>query len=244
MMDTGRQCRLYEQDTTIAVTGQTIRPGGFELTQRIAHLCRLLPEMTIMDIGCGMGASVQYLRTHHHLCVHGIDASLPLLSRGRKLHPSLPVVAGHGESLPCGDSTADGILMECSLSVMKDTPMVLSECYRVLKENGWLAITDIYFRGKDPHPGGEASSACSCVHGARFKDDITEAIIRQGFQISRWEDHTHMLRQLVVDIIWQHGSLKDFMSAVRPEACNCSGYRRLNPGYYLCIARKPSLTRG
>ncbi|HOO91313.1 MAG TPA: methyltransferase domain-containing protein [Syntrophales bacterium] len=237
-MESVNRCRLYEQEKTFQITGETIRPGGFELTRRIVGLCQFQPQMLILDVGCGMGATAQYLHTRHQLKSVGIDASHFLISRGRESNPLPPLMVGCGESLPFKDATADGILMECSLSVMNDADMVLSECRRVLKTNGWLAITDLYCKEPGRTQSHETSLIQSCLQGAQSPENILGTIVRHGFHVTLWEDQTALLRQFIIDIIWNHGSLNHFWSDKITGTCNGSDRKGMKPGYFLCIARK------
>ncbi len=43
-----------------AVTGPTLRPGGFALTERAVALAGLLPGWPVLDVGAGGGASVAW----------------------------------------------------------------------------------------------------------------------------------------------------------------------------------------
>jgi arsenite methyltransferase len=54
-------CRVYELPGVQRVTGATIRPGGLALTRRAVALADLPAGAWALDVGCGAGATVDYL---------------------------------------------------------------------------------------------------------------------------------------------------------------------------------------
>ncbi|MCL5290189.1 MAG: SAM-dependent methyltransferase, partial [Firmicutes bacterium] len=41
-------------------TGGTLRPGGFTLTDKAVQYCGFKPGTTVLDLGCGTGATVEH----------------------------------------------------------------------------------------------------------------------------------------------------------------------------------------
>lgn len=121
-----------------------IRPGGFELTARgLAH-CRLAPGARVLDVGCGTGAAVDFLRQRHGLSVVGLDFSAVIAGR-RGPHPwRVAPGAGSRQPLPMADGCCGAVLSECVLSLCPDPLHVLGEMRRVLQPGGYLVLTDIY----------------------------------------------------------------------------------------------------
>ena len=124
-----------------AVTGDAIRPGGLALTERAAGFCDFSKGSGIVDIGCGFGTTLNYLRDRHDFRVCGIDISARLSeSHGQ------PVIQASADSLPFGAGVFDGVFCECVLSLLSFPENALCEFHRVLQPGGYLVLSDIYLR--------------------------------------------------------------------------------------------------
>ena len=51
------------------------RPGGLDLTRRLAECCAFSCQSKIVDIGCGTGVTVEYLRSRYNVNAVGVDLS-------------------------------------------------------------------------------------------------------------------------------------------------------------------------
>jgi len=201
---------LYEQPVFRQITGPALRPGGLLATKRLAACGRMPAGGTVLDIGCGCGETVQYLRSDHRLSASGIDRSVPLLQEGLQRHHDLPVLCAEAEALPFASRSFDAVFCECVLSIVENVESALLECGRVLKDAGLLLVSDLYARG--PQAGLEAldwSGDC-CLRGTACRHQIEQRINAAGFSILLWEDHSRLLKELAARIVWQHGSLLSF----------------------------------
>ena len=137
---------LYENEILRESLGETLRPGGFSLTERAMEFTGLKKDDLVLDIGSGMGDTVNYLRENYGLNALGLDPSDILISEAVKKYPGINILKGAGEKLPVVDNSLAGIFAECTLSLMDDLDKVLEECARTLKKGGYFAITDVYAR--------------------------------------------------------------------------------------------------
>ena len=97
--------------------------------------------LRVVDVGCGEGATIGYLRElHPGWEVSGIDADPAFCAAGM-------TETGRAESLPFPDGSIDVILMECSLSKTEQPERAAAEAFR---ENRRLAVNQRYVR---PPPG-------------------------------------------------------------------------------------------
>ncbi|MCP1102085.1 putative radical SAM superfamily Fe-S cluster-containing enzyme/SAM-dependent methyltransferase [Aequitasia blattaphilus] len=203
-----------------SITGGPIRIGGLELTDRGAQICGIKEGMRILDIGCGSGESVEFLRKSYGALAEGIDTAVEMIVSGKKRTPDLPIEVGSLESILVKEKKYDVIFMECTLSHMEDTKEVLKSVNALLKEKGKLVLTDVYSRINSP-----------------IQDQIKSA----GFCIQEFEDHTALLRDLTIKLILKYGSLEEFAAKECKECKKCSLCEFMKvekPGYYLLVAEK------
>lgn len=238
--------KLYESDVLRQATGDTLRPGGFFLTDLGVKRCDFPPGARVLDVGCGSGATVERLVSLYQLQAIGIDPSEGLLGNGKKKNPDLNLIRGQGEDLPFPADHMDGVCAECTLSVMEDPDQVLKEIFRVLKQGGWLIINDVYARNPDGLKGLQELNIDSCIRRALPREQLMNKLVKQGFNIVHWSDHTNLLTQLTVNLIMAHGSMANFWLKSSP----CSGIvdpaqvkgalKQAKMGYFQLIAKKNS----
>ena len=239
---------LYESPALRKITLPVIRPGGFELTARGLALCRLAPGDRVLDVGCGTGAVVDYLRQQNGLAAMGLDASSVLLEDGARAYGGLPLVRGRAEQLPMIDGCVGAVLCECVLSLCPDPLQVLGEMRRVLMPGGYLVLTDVYARERRTGKGTGRTSVHCCLHGAVDRTTTQDRIAAAGFDLMLWEDHSARLKQLAAELIWSYGSLDAFWTAVAGRdvataPCGSGAGGSGRPGYYLLVARKKRSAR-
>jgi arsenite methyltransferase len=237
---------LYESPVLRAATGPAIRPGGFGLTDRGLACCRLSAGARVLDIGCGAGGSVAYLRQCHDLAAMGLDLSAALLTEGLQTHGNLPLVRGRAEQLPLADGFVEAVLCECVLSLSSRPQTVLQEAWRILKPGGALILTDVYARAAAISAWPDKIPVKCCLQGAVDAPTVKGRIAEAGFEMLLWEDHSSVLKQLAAQLIWSYGSLNAFWSTVAgPDAApamnRCMSASRGRPGYYLLVALKPDI---
>lgn len=236
--------KLYESDVLRQTTGETLRPGGFSLTDLGVERCGFLPGARVLDVGCGCGATVERLVSLYHLQAIGVDPSEVLLESGRNKNPDLNLILGLGEDLPFPINHLDGVFAECALSVMEDLDSVLEEISRVLKPGGWVVINDVYVRNPDGLKAQQELNLDSCIRRALPKEQIINSLFGHGFDVVNWSDHTDLLTQLTVNLIMTHGSMTKFWlkSSSCPGSVDPSriqaGIKQAKMGYFQLIAKK------
>jgi ubiquinone/menaquinone biosynthesis C-methylase UbiE len=204
------------------------------LTRRALALLSLPEKAPVLDIGCGLGASVTHLR-EMRLNAVGMDLSSTLLRDARAAGARIPMVRADAHRLPVKDESVSAAFMECTLSLMARPARVLEECSRVLRSEGHLVVTDMYWRGEAPRLKAEPSAGC-CIFGAVERQVMERRAKDAGFTVTLWEDHTAQLKYLAAKLVFEYGSLKDFWAAfgISEEENWCC----VKPGYCLMVARK------
>jgi SAM-dependent methyltransferase len=234
---------LYETEALQAVAGRTLRPGGLALTERAMDFCRLPAGALVMDVGCGRGATVDWLRQNHGLRAVGLDLSWKLLVQGRRTSAA-PLVIGRAEALPVCAGNLAAVFSECVLSVLTDPVLALAEWSRVLAPGGYLILSDLYDR--TDWSQNENLTPHSCLQGAIGRATLFEHLAAADLAVLLFEDHTPLLRQLAAQLAWTHGSLARFweMTGMAALSCADSKVSRRAPGYCLMVARKGGAGRG
>lgn len=231
---------IYENDSIKCVTGETLRPGGFFLTERAISLCNVKNKnLKALDIGCGMGATVNYLQTEFGIETYGIDPSEKLIKQGRDKY-KLPLIMGRGESLSYEENFFGLVFTECTLSLMEDYRKTIEEVYRVLKPGGYFIISDVFAKRPKYIEDLKKTNVESCLRNLLDLDILYLEIEEAGFEKIILEDWSSLLKQLMVDIIFKYGSMREFWNIT--TCGNCDDFREklglCKPGYFLMIGQK------
>lgn len=234
----------YESCCMQEATGETLRPGGFTLTQKALDFCALHAQSRVLDLGCGMGATASYLHENYGINVVGIDPSSKLLGMAKAKNPFATFVLGRGEALPFPKESFECVIAECTLSLMHDLHVSLQEVFRVLKTGGWFVITDVY--AKNPHAIAQMEhlSLNSCMRGLHHLPLLQHELEMMGFKVMLMEECSSLLKELMVKIIFSHGSMGAFWSKTiegsAPQACGAfeQSLRECKPGYFMMIVKK------
>ena len=232
---------LYESREMRAVTGPAIRPGGLTLTERALDLCSIPDGAKVLDVGCGVGATVEFLSRERHHAAVGVDTSSLLLREGIERRPNLGLLQGTAENLPFNSGAFSALFCECVLSLLPDPSLVLKEFVRVLNPKGFLILSDVYARMPDEASSLPHLPVRCCIKGAVGMRQIIAWVEESGLSLVLWEDHSPMLKQLAAQLVFSYGSLNAFWATTcsggLPEAISES-VERARPGYYLMIAQR------
>ena len=133
---------------------ELLHPGGFELTQRTAELCKLEKGMNVLDVSSGRGTLAIYYAQNYGVHVTGIDISKEMVdSATRKaiennLSDEVNFIRGDSQNLPFNDNMFDVVINECAVGIPDDSQKVLNEMVRVVKNEGAIAIHESIFQVK------------------------------------------------------------------------------------------------
>jgi ubiquinone/menaquinone biosynthesis C-methylase UbiE len=191
------------------------------LTDRALEVCSFTIGAHLLDVGCGVGASVQHLCSRYDYDACGVDTSPTLITEGLSRNPAIRLKVAAAEALPFAARSFDGILCECVLSLMEEPLTALAEFERVLRSGGALILSDLYVTTAT-EPRGD-------LRGAATRNQIESWLGQSGFTIVMWEDHTILLKELAARLILAGCSLDGL--------CSVTSGRGQRPGYYLLVAR-------
>lgn len=235
---------VYESPYMHKTLGPTLRPGGFDLTQKAVAFCELDTTKKVLDVGCGMGATIEYLHRVFGINAMGIDPSDSLLSIAQEKNPWATLIKAQGEDLRFDDHSFDCLFAECTLSLMNDLSTVLHEAYRVLRLGGWFVITDVYAQNPSEIGNLEEFGIRSCMRGLHDLSALQTYLESIGFRVALLEDCSEYLKSLMMQIIFEHGSMEQFWrkTTEQGDSASCcffsNAIKRCKPGYFILIAQK------
>lgn len=247
--------KLYESCVFDRLLGDTLRPGGLELTARLARIAGIRENHTVLDIACGKGTTALFLAHEYHCQVIGIDLSHQMVALCRQkaeqdgLADRVSFLLGDGEILPFRNGSCDTVISECSFSLLPNKEAAARDIWRVLKPGGKLAMTDIILRGEVDHRLRSQVSFACCLAGARRAEEYINLLERAGFQSPYLEDHSSELRKVAFQLGTTLGSLDTLLDRLpagpcqrkektdgTPSAQSYQQFLRLGrPGYALLI---------
>ncbi len=149
----------------------------------------LSPGETVLDLGSGAGLDVFLAarRVGETGKVYGLDMTDEMLALAEKHKvesgiSNVEFIKGDMEQVPLADGTVDTVVSNCVVNLSPDKARVFSECYRVLKPGGKIAISDPVWEGPVP-PGvrNDADLWCSCVGGALTEEEYEDLLVQTGF---------------------------------------------------------------
>jgi arsenite methyltransferase len=239
---TSRTPSAYESGRIAPGDARLFRPGGLELTARAVDLAQIVTGARIVDLGCGAGDTVRYLRSLGFDAI-GIDCAAD--PDGTQNTPSR--ILARAESLPLADASYHSILAECSVSLFHHRDLALSECARVLVDGGRLIISDLYARRPDAITEVRGLHD-SCVAGMIVREELQHSLENAGFVVDLWEDHSRALRECAARYLFAHGSLQGLWRCGGGTSSDEAqgAMRAARAGYFLLIATRVSrrATRG
>jgi arsenite methyltransferase len=144
----------------------------------------------VLDLGSGAGfdvflASKQVGETGK---VYGVDMTPEMISRARQNahkhgYENVEFRLGEIEHLPIRNDSIDVIISNCVINLSPDKQQVFNEAFRVLKQGGRLAISDVVMTSELPTElKSDLNSLAGCVSGASTIDEVMVFLQRSGFR--------------------------------------------------------------
>jgi len=217
--------RFYESTVMQNTLGQTLRPGGLELTKRALEFCKFkADDDKLLDLGCGKGATIKYISDFYKIDICGLDISESLVAAANEINKDAVIVISSGENTPFEDDTFNGVFAECTLSLMDNLEKTINEINRIMKCGGYVIISDVYAKNTAYLEELNSYSAETCLKNPHE------------------ENYDNLMKQLVVDIIFGHNTMESFWNCT---GCHCidgakfqETLRKSKLGYFLMIAKK------
>lgn len=223
------QIPLYEHPIWQSAPEQVMRPGGLTVTEQALACCDLQPGMRILDLGCGLGATLRRVTAEHGLQGFGVDVSAELLSQARRTNSQLSWMRARSESLPFASESMDVILSECTLSIF-EMDDALNECARVLKNGGQFVVSDLYARNENGADALRQLPRGTCIGAALPQREILRKLSEVGFHVEVWQDRSETLKEFSLCTLTTAAQVDPFDLHIAAAKAKL--------GYYFLVARK------
>ena len=144
---------------------------------------------TVLDLGSGAGfdAFLAAAAVGETGRVIGVDMTPSMVSKARANadkggYANVEFRLGEIERLPVADGVVDVIISNCVINLSPDKPSVFRESFRVLRDGGRLAVSDVVASVELPEDvRGDLALYSGCVAGASLVTELEEMMAAAGF---------------------------------------------------------------
>lgn len=152
-------------------------------------IASLKQDEVVLDLGAGGGFDV-FLASNQvgpNGKVYGVDMTSEMISKARENaskngYKNVEFLLGEIEHLPLPNNTVDVIISNCVVNLSTNKESVFNESFRVLKEGGRLAISDMV--ASKPLPSEMINNKdlyCNCISGAITISELKNILAKAGF---------------------------------------------------------------
>ena len=168
---------------------------GVAATAELAKLVGITADMSVLDVGSGVGGPARYLAATYGCRVTGVDLSEPFVDAARYLTErtgqsgQVSFQSASALELPFDNGSFDAVLLQHVAMNIADRARLYHEIRRVLKAGGRFATFDVVLTGGEPHyplPWARTPATSFLLTAAATREAIESA----GFGIVAWQDDT------------------------------------------------------
>jgi len=203
---TGLTERLKMALTSLGPEGQRLTPQqlgaldqfhtrGLATTAELAKLAGITADMSVLDVGSGVGGPARYLSATYGCRVTGVDLSEPFVDAARYLTErtgqggQVSFRTASALELPFDDGGFNVVLLLHVAMNISDRARLYREIRRVLKSGGRFATFDVVSSSGEPDyplPWARTPAKSFLLTAAATRQAIEQA----GFRTLAWQDDT------------------------------------------------------
>ena len=168
---------------------------GLAATAELARLAGITADMSVLDVGSGVGGPARFLAATCGCRVTGVDLSEPFVDAARYLTErtgqsgQVSFQTASALELPFDDGRFDVVLLQHVAMNISDRARLYREIRRVLKSGGRFATFDVVLNSGEPHypvPWARTPATSFLLTAAATREAIEPA----GFRNLAWRDDT------------------------------------------------------
>ena len=153
------------------------------------EIADLMPGETVLDLGAGGGFDVFLAakKVGPKGKVYGVDMTPEMISKARNNaskngYSNVEFLLGEIEHLPLPNNAVDVIISNCVVNLSTNKLNVFNEAFRVLKDGGRLAISDmVAYKPLPPEMINNKELYCNCISGAITINELKNILSKAGF---------------------------------------------------------------
>jgi sarcosine/dimethylglycine N-methyltransferase len=183
---------------------------GLAATAELAKLAAITADMSVLDVGSGVGGPARYLAATYGCRVTGVDISEPFVDAARYLterteqNGQVSFQTASALDLPFDDGRFDVVLLQHVAMNISDRARLYREIRRVLKRGGRFATFDVVSNGGEPHypvpyypvPWARTPATSFLLTAAATREAIEPA----GFRALAWQDDTEAAKAWIAQL--------------------------------------------
>lgn len=220
IVQTSIQLGYSESDLAGLPTGATMGLGCGNPTA----IAQLQPGDVVLDLGSGGGFDcfLASRKVGDEGYVIGVDMTPEMVSKARLNaikggFTNVEFRLGEIEHLPVADTSVDVIISNCAINMSLDKQQVFKEAYRVLRQGGRLAVSDVLATAELPDEmKKDLAGLAGCYAGAEQADKVERMLRQAGFthiSLQPMDNSREILQS------WQSGkSIEEYVASYKIEA--------------------------
>jgi sarcosine/dimethylglycine N-methyltransferase len=178
---------------------------GLAATTELAKLAGITADMSVLDVGSGVGGPARFLAATCGCRVTGVDLSEPFVDAARYLtertgqRGEVAFQTASALALPFDDGRIDAVLLQHVAMNISDRAGLYREIRRVLKSGGRFATYDVVANGGEPHypvPWARTPATSFLLTAAATREAIEPA----GFRTLVWQDDSEAAKAWIAQL--------------------------------------------
>jgi SAM-dependent methyltransferase len=178
---------------------------GLAATAELAKLAGITADMSVLDVGSGVGGPARFLAATHGCRVIGVDISEPFVEAARYLTErtgqsrQVSFQIASALELPFDDGRFDVVLLQHVAMNIPDRTRLYREIRRTLKPGGRFATFDVVLKSSEPHypvPWARTPATSFLLTAAATLAAIEPA----GFHALTWQDDSEAAKAWIAEL--------------------------------------------